>query len=53
VGHDHFKHLFHYLHVGGYPVGRLLAAFTLMVLVMMTEIERALWSLGKEDPDVR
>jgi hypothetical protein len=31
-----------------YFMGRLLAACTLVVLVMMTEIERALWDLGKE-----
>lgn len=31
-----------------YFIGRLLAACTLMVLVMMTEIERALWDLSKE-----
>jgi hypothetical protein len=32
-----------------YFIGRLLAACTLMVLVMMTEIERALWDLDKEE----
>jgi hypothetical protein len=32
-----------------FVIGRLLAAVTLVVLVSMTEIERALWDLDKED----
>ena len=33
-----------------FVIGRVLAAATLVVLVTMTEIERALWDLDKEDP---
>lgn len=35
-----------------FDIGRVLAASTLVVLIAMTEIERAVWDLGKEDTNV-